>query len=524
MKNCSNTVFVAFLTVVYILFFVAFVWVRQWQVAGDDRMIFLPYLLLNIVASFVQIFCFFYALTVSRFLFILSLPLVFCASVFHDYMVGMFNVPVNEKTISVVFEATSNEVTQFLTLNLLLLILCGVISAFLIGLYFCKKVIVQEKDKRVAKTFAAITACLILAYNGAISVSYPPYNIITSSVNYTWDRLFQHVTMKKPEGYSYPDKDSEPLKIVLIIGESARADHFSLNGYNRETNIYTSKRKNVISFKNAISCGALTRIAVPCILTSSNDGETSLLGVFNSLGFYTKWLGAQGAFSTNDPISNIINEAHSSVLLEKQKMLDNSVFDEELLPYLDKELADKTNRDMFTVLHLYGSHWQYQARYPKQFGYFTPVCEKTYMREFVASDQIKAIKECADIKSIVNAYDNSIIYTDYIVDQVMDKLADKNAVVIYMSDHGESLGEGGRYLHGNFDAPEQRHIPLLWWESDKFIAKHHKEWEYLSSRTGVEFKQNMFFSNFLNCLGIKSDSINKEENICAGDPIKHLQL
>jgi glucan phosphoethanolaminetransferase (alkaline phosphatase superfamily) len=517
-KSCNNTIFVSVLTAGYIALFVLFIWLRQWQLAGNERLIFLPHLLLNIGFATVQIFCFFFALTLHRYLLAALLPIIFVTSTLHLYMVKTYESRINDQIIAAVIEATPKEVVQFGNAPLLCMTLGAFVLSLLIAIYFWRCVTLRPQEQKAARMCLFMSLFLIFANGGSMSVDYPPYNILTASVQYTWKSVINRQSIKPPQGFTYAEKDSHPLKIVLIIGESARADHLALYGYNRPTTPYTSKLKNILVFKDVTSCGVLTRVAVPCIMTRSlenNDDVISLFGVFNALGFHTAWLGAQGSDSATDLISRIIREAQSSAMLEKGKLLENSVLDEELLPLLDKESKNNASAPLFAVLHLYGSHWQYQARYPQAFEYFAPVCNKTYAREFNISAQMQEIRSCAaDLPLMVNAYDNTIRYTDYIVSEVINRFAQDNAVVVYLSDHAESLGEQGRYLHGDPDAPEQRHIPMLWWASDAFIAAHAGEWQSLAQKTTTPLQQSVLFPSLLNCIRVQTETLDPSESLC----------
>ena len=168
-----------------------------------------------------------------------------------------------------------------------------------------------------------------------------------------------------------------------------------------------------------------------------------------------------------------------------------------MLPYFESEIA-KTNKSLI-VLHTTGSHWNYSARYPQKFSKFAPSCDEL---------SGKRDHSACGIDRLVNSYDNSILYTDYFLSEVIERLQGKNAFVIYVSDHGESLGEDGFYGHGGDIRPEQMKVPLLVWFSDKFLKNK-------SLKTNIQpLSHDNIFHSLLHCSDVKSEIIDPEMSLC----------
>lgn len=255
--------------------------------------------------------------------------------------------------------------------------------------------------------------------------------------------------------------------IILVVGETARADRFSLNGYAKETNPELRKQ-DVVSLTNVSSCGTSTGESVPCMFSAMKrkhfDREEALhienaLDVLYENGVQILWRdnnsdskGVAVRMQYEDFKSPSLNPA-----------CDEECRDIGMLSGLDKFIASKGSKDILIVLHQMGNHGpEYYRRYPKEFERFTPACK--------SSD----LKNCTK-QEIDNAYDNAILYTDFFLSKVIEFLkkydGQYETAMLYVSDHGESLGEHGIYLHAApyILAPEeQTHIPAIVWMGQRF--------------------------------------------------------
>lgn len=267
-----------------------------------------------------------------------------------------------------------------------------------------------------------------------------------------------------------PDIGEKKELVVLIVGETQRSMNYELNGYNRPTNSYT-KKQDVISFRNTTSCGTATAVSVPCMFSNltkdhynrdTSYNQDGLLEVAKRSGVYVLWLdndsGCKDTCEHVDTIDLRLKYQHDTEQCVGDGCHD-SIFLSELPEQLDK-LPDSTS---LIVIHLMGSHGPtYFNRYPADHTVFKPDCRR--------SD----IQNCTH-EQLINTYDNTILYSDYVLSGIIDilkKYSDRrNPALIFMSDHGESLGEKGLYLHGMPYAvapAEQTHIPFITWMTDDF--------------------------------------------------------
>ncbi len=266
-----------------------------------------------------------------------------------------------------------------------------------------------------------------------------------------------------------PKGDPDRELVILVLGETARADHFSLNGYKRNTNPLLAREK-VISFSNFWSCGTSTAISVPCIFSPLTEREFSVpkaramenvLDVLKRAGVHVLW--RENNSSSKGVADRVRMEYFKSPKVNP--VCDVECRDEGMLAGLSDYINSHPEGDILIVLHQMGNHGPaYYKRYPKAFAKFKPTCDTN------------ELGSCSR-QEIVNTYDNALLYTDYFLSKVIALLKEHDdafeTAMIYLSDHGESLGENGIYLHGmpNFLAPDaQRHVPLIMWFGKNFEA------------------------------------------------------
>ena len=257
----------------------------------------------------------------------------------------------------------------------------------------------------------------------------------------------------------------KPVLMVIVAGETGRAANWSLGGYGRETNAELARR-DIVYFPLTTSCGTATATSLPCMFSPLTQAEYSyegglshenLLDVLAHAGFRVEW------WDNNTGHKNVADRVPSRMMTaaDGADFCQPECTDGVFLKALQDKAATITG-DTVIVLHQIGSHGpSYWLRYPAERALFSPAC------------MTEELTECST-EEIVNAYDNTIAQTDWFLAQVIDLLAAQDRVtpaLFYVSDHGESLGEGGLYLHGTpyFMAPDyQTHVPMVIWMSKRF--------------------------------------------------------
>ncbi|MDD1609767.1 MAG: phosphoethanolamine--lipid A transferase [Methylococcaceae bacterium] len=300
--------------------------------------------------------------------------------------------------------------------------------------------------------------------------------------------------------------------VVVVVGETARAQNFSLNGYAQNTNPLLSQEA-IINFPDTHSCGTATAESVPCMFSDFGRSDYSdskakhyenVLDVLTHAGINVLWRdnnsGCKG-------VCDRVTTESMEKLTVPEICNDKGCFDEILLQGLQEQI-DKFSNDGVIVLHQKGSHGPaYYQRYPETFKKFMPEC---------ASNQVQ---DCPQ-QQIINAYDNSILYTDYFLTyliHILQKNTDRyNTALLYMSDHGESLGEKGIYLHGlpyKFAPDEQIHIPFILWLSPEFATSFNIDTDCLAQHSGEEYSHDNLFHSLLGMLDVQTGEYDAELDI-----------
>lgn len=302
---------------------------------------------------------------------------------------------------------------------------------------------------------------------------------------------------------------------ILIVGETSRAANFSLGGYDRETNPLLAK-DNVVYFPKTSSCGTATAVSVPCMFSnmprtgydeSLAHHQEGLLDIIQRAGIQVLWNDNDGGCKgTCDRVP------HQDVtdLKLPGECIDGECYDDVLFHGLEQTI-DNMRGDGVIVLHTIGSHGPtYYNRYPPAFRRYTPTCDTS------------EIQSCSQ-EQLKNSYDNTILYVDYIVDKAIKLLQSKQdkftTSLVYLSDHGESLGENGVYLHGlpYTIAPEtQKHVPMLVWLSDDYQKRYGINYSCLQKQAKEnDYSQDNLFSTMLGMTGVETQEYRAADDLLA---------
>ncbi|OSQ39047.1 hydrolase [Thalassospira mesophila] len=448
-----------------------------------------------------------------------------------------YRIVFDRAMIQNVFETNSREAGSYVNAHsIAMVVLMGVVPAILI--MFVQVIPAERWYKGLLHRVGAMV-CFLVVVAGFVGFYYQDYasvgrnnrelakevvpeNYIASTIKFVKRRYLASKVPFKTIGDDAHQlsraSTAKPKLFFLVIGETARAANYAVNGYDRATNPFTSKIDNLVSFQNVRSCGTATAISVPCMFSPDNrDGfdtdrarnSEGLLDVVHKAGVSVFWKenddGCKGVCNRIPHMT--LNPADYPDLCE-----GNSCHDEAMLRNIDQQIADmKGNGDKLVGLHLIGSHGPtYFKRYPDAFRTFTPDCPR--------SD----IENCSH-EELVNSYDNTIRYTDYVVSQLVAKLASYqdryDTGLIYLSDHGESLGEMGIYLHGTpyrFAPDEQTHVPFQMWLSDGFARDQKIDMKCLNKigQNGT-YSQDNIFSTILGAFNVQTGLYHKKQDIFA---------
>ncbi len=451
------------------------------------------------------------------------------------YFMSNYGIVIDRSMIQNLFETDPREATELLNPGLFWHILgFGVIPA---GLVLRTDIRNQTFPRELGRRVLTVVVCLLII-GTTIFASYKDLSLIIRQnrhLRFLVNPIYPVYALATYAKRAFIDNSRQPLQpiatviapatagrehdkkrvVVFVLGETARAANFSLNGYPRETNPML-REQDILNFSNTQSCATSTADALPCIF-SEMTRETydidkakqreNLLDLLTRAGIHVLW---RDNNSGSKGIADRVAFEDSTKLQRDGLCRDNNeCFDEILLRNL-QEIIDQTAGDLFLVLHQKGSHGPlYYRRVPDNFRKFTPECRQ--------DDVQKCSRE-----EIVNSYDNTILYTDYLLAKTIDLLksnADRaDTALIYMSDHGESLGENGIYLHGApyIIAPaEQTHIPFISWLSEGFVKDTGIDLELLRGRVDAEYSHDNLFHTILGLFSVKTEIYRSEFDVFA---------
>ncbi|MEN4892054.1 kdo(2)-lipid A phosphoethanolamine 7''-transferase [Erwinia billingiae] len=361
------------------------------------------------------------------------------------------------------------------------------------------------------------------SYGGVVAHSYLPSNWLSALGLFAYTSYDEKMDSKdlldpaKQFTYTAP-AGLDDTYVVFVIGETTRWDHMGILGYDRDTTPKLSKEKNLVAFRGE-SCDTATKLSLRCMFVregGTDEGpartlkEQNVFSVLKELGFSSELFAMQSEvwFYNN---TNADNFAFREQIGSEKENQGKSVDDMLLVPELKKSLDRHPDGKHLVVLHTKGSHYLYSQRYPREFARYQPEC--------------MGVDDTCSKAMLINAFDNSVLYTDTVLDSVFDQLRDKKAIVFYAADHGESISEN-MHLHGtprHMAPPEQFRVPMIVWASDKYLADPNNQsaFERLKAqqRVGKTHRHVELFDTLLGCLGYTSPDggINQKNNWCA-DP------
>lgn len=310
-------------------------------------------------------------------------------------------------------------------------------------------------------------------------------------------------------------QQTKPDLLILVVGETARAANFGLNQSEPDTTPLLAKQR-IFNFSNFFACGTATAVSVPCMFSNLGrqayqddlaKGREGLLDVILHAGGSVLWRdNNSGCKGTCERVEYESLNSHSP---DSALCQSGECWDEILLQDLDKRLKPDSKSQVI-VLHQQGSHGpEYFKRYPPAMEYYQPVCKSN------------RLQDCSS-EQVVNAYNNSIRYTDYVLNLLIDWLKAQtsqfNTMLVYVSDHGESLGENHLYLHGmpySLAPDYQKQVPFFIWLSEPALAASSLQSECIKQLANQPFSQDNLFHTVLGLLDIETQSKDRDLDMLA---------
>lgn len=482
------------------------------------------------------------ALTLTSFLRLdrLTISLFILVSAAAQYFIMSFGIIIDRSMVTNILDTTPAESFALLSPRMVVVLLLSGALMVLIAWWIKIKAPVSAWRSIISRLVSIAVSALLIVFvallfykdyaslfrnNKELVKSLSPSNSITAGLSWYSHHRMDNLPLVRigEDAQQRAQMQNGPRKnlTILIVGETSRAANFSLGGYAHDTNPRL-KQDNVVYFPNTTSCGTATAISVPCMFSNmprQNYNEElahhqeGLLDIIQRAGIQVLWNendgGCKGACDR-------VPHQDVTALNLPGLCIDGECQDEALFHQLE-DYINNLQHDGVIVLHTIGSHGPtYYNRYPAAFRKFTPTCDTSQ------------IQTCTQ-EQLVNTYDNTILYIDYIVDKAIKLLQSKQdkftTSLVYLSDHGESLGEDGVYLHGlpYSIAPEtQKHIPMLIWLSEDYQKRYGVDNQCLQKEAQQKnFSQDNLFSTMLGMTGVSTKEYRAQDDIltaCRGEP------
>ena len=470
----------------------------------------------------------------------LTISLFVLVSAAAQYFIMSFGIIIDRSMVTNILDTTPAESFALLSPRMIVVLLLSGVLMVLIAWWIKIKAPVSAWRSIVSRLVSIAVSALLIVFvallfhkdyaslfrnNKELVKSLSPSNSITAGLSWYSHHRMDNLPLVRigEDAQQRAQMQNGPRKnlTILIVGETSRAANFSLGGYSHDTNPRL-KQDSVVYFPNTTSCGTATAISVPCMFSNmprqNYDEELAhhqegLLDIIQRAGIQVLWNENDGG--CKGACDRVPHQDVTSLNLPGL-CIDGECQDEALFHQLE-DYINNLQHDGVIVLHTIGSHGPtYYNRYPAAFRKFTPTCDTSQ------------IQTCTQ-EQLVNTYDNTILYIDYIVDKAIKLLQSKQdkftTSLVYLSDHGESLGEDGVYLHGlpYSIAPEtQKHIPMLIWLSEDYQKRYGVDNQCLQKEAQQKhFSQDNLFSTMLGITGVSTKEYRAQDDIltaCRGEP------
>lgn len=407
------------------------------------------------------------------------------------FSVFYMNIQVNAEMVGLVLDTNKDEVKELLGWKIILVLL----AMFFFGWLFLK--LSSKLPSKISWKHGLIISLIgvfafgllpfirtrkVKYYTTVIRNTYrtyypfrlgTTYELIASQLNNM--KRYKEVT----KNFSFNAVKTDPTDTsrhiyLLVVGEASRYDHWAVNGYSRPTSPEVEKLNNFFIFHDVTTGGTMTILSVPQLITRADPPdydrhtkEKSILAAFKEAGFYTAWISNQSHYGLTGNIGMHFNDGDTAMYSGHGENETNFTgnYDETILPMVQNVIDNHPKKDIFLIVHLIGSHWRYVLRYPPAFQKFVPT-----------SDRNHTLITRPSKDEIINEYDNSILYTDYILSRLAGILKQRNAVssFLFVADHGENLDDNndGLYFHSYQPTLATAHVPLFLWFNNGYAQKY----------------------------------------------------
>jgi len=446
----------------------------------------------------------FYIISLNRYVYLISFPIFILTGTtiaYYSYFYKATLTPmIIDATLNNDLRTSLDVITPY---QAIITTIIFFISVF-IARYRYKNIHISKTTYHLA---VAVTILIVIfTINDRVSTSFYqryPISLFYNLNEYRKLNAYKNTTRINPDP-TLKYKANEELIVVFVIGESVRADHLAINGYKRNTTPLLTKQKNLVSFKNIYSEYTYTNPSVAHILTRADSinpelskTEKSFITLFKNSNYRCTWIANQDASTS---YYSFMKEADSLIFVRPEKSVYtySNWLDSDIIPHYISTLNQPHNNKLI-ILHTIGSHWFYNSHYPSSYKKFNPIAKSKIVSQNTPEE-------------IINSYDNSILFSDKILNEIIENLKNKNAILIYLSDHGESLGENGNWLHASDDKYLKNPACFVWY-SDTYNNNNTLKIKSLYNNKNRRYRTDFLFHSILAASSIPSKTIKNKLNI-----------
>lgn len=462
----------------------------------DYSIYFIHFLLLQF--SFFGIL---YLLSINKYVFYVTFPILFISLSLLGFYKYSLDLSVTKSMIEAISETSLLVSVDLISIPFIAYVLFVFVVLYFIFKKYKKLQINQLKSPLIFVAILGVASYFIIE-NIRLNTfkSRLPYVAFNSIIKFYEEDDIQLLPIKNDVKTTIND-----INFIFILGESVRADHIQLNGYNRETSPKLSKRENIISYSDLYTPLTHTVASVKQLLTNQSVNDAvksnqvySLFSILNTTGYKTSWIGNSTIVKSYAPI--IMSNQNVKLIDKFRSILSfNKALDEEMLQPFDSVL--KTTKNQFITLHMTGSHWWYENRYSDEFRKFRPVTD---------SKHIPSLED----QQIINSYDNTLVYLDNFIDTAISSVEKTHtkSIVMYVSDHGEILGEDGKWLHAQ-ESEVSKNPAMIVWYSNELSSAYPELVNALIKNQHKRVSTDFFYHSILDLFQVQNFDYDKGKSI-----------
>ena len=449
---------------------------------------------IHFFASSMGLFCLILLLGLNKYIFAVLFPFFVFLSSTIAFFTWQFDASINSALLESAIFTNAGEVVSYITTPL-------VIFLFLITTTSILVVLVRFRLKWSKPQLIVALGLFIICCSAFWFVNRLRYNTLMVRSPFSIYLALKEYRAEKKEimkdrymlgDGAYAENDS--IVVVFVLGEALRSDHIQMNGYHRNT-MPNMEKRGVISFPNVFSPFTHTAQSLPYILTRASKEnlepqftESSFIDIFKSSSFSTSWIGNQNPTKT---YRFFVSEC-DTIFINKPQFSDYSnvkKMDSELIDPFIKSITRDYPKQLINI-HLIGNHWWYNSNFPDTFAVFTPILQN------------KTISP-SNKERMINSYDNATLFTDYVLNIIIEAIEKRNAILIFLSDHGQSFGEEGKWLHANNTIAEQNPACFIWL-SESYMKNFPEKHQALLANQNKEINTSFLFHTILDGATISS--------------------